>query len=53
MAALYSPVWVNAVRAPSDAALAIFAFFLLSVCKTPPWLVVLVSAAGAQVLALI
>jgi chromate transporter len=51
LAALYQPVWVNAVREPKDAALAGAAFFLLTVCKTPPWLVVLLSAAGAQALA--
>lgn len=53
MAALYEPVWVNAVRAPKDAALAGVAFFLLAIFKTPPWLVVVLSAAGAQALALV
>lgn len=51
IAALYQPVWVTAVRGPRDAALALFAFFLLSACKAPAWLVVAVCAIGAALLA--
>jgi chromate transporter len=53
MAALYQPVWVNGVRGASDAALALFAFLLLSVFKAPPWMVVVLCAAGAQVISLL
>jgi chromate transporter len=51
LAALYRPVWVSAVHAPRDAALALLAFSLLSVYKTPPWIVVVFCTAGAQILA--
>jgi chromate transporter len=40
-AALYDPVFVSAVRSPPDFALALVAFLLLTVWKTPPWVVVL------------
>ena len=50
LAALYRPVWVSAIHAPADAALAFLAFMLLDVRKTRPWLVVLLSALAAQVL---
>jgi chromate transporter len=47
-AALYSPVWTSAVRTPSDFALALGGFLLLTVWKAPPWVaVVLLAAAGA------
>jgi chromate transporter len=52
MAALYQPIWVSAVRAPRDAALALLAFFLLGVCKLPPWSIVVMCAAAAQLKAL-
>jgi chromate transporter len=48
LAALYQPVWVSAIRAPSDVALAFLAFMFLAVWKWPPWLVVLSSALAAQ-----
>jgi chromate transporter len=41
LAALYDPVWVQAVGAPRDFALALVAFVALMVWKLPPWLVVL------------
>lgn len=40
-AALYDPVFTSAVRSPPDFALALVAFLLLTVWKTPPWAVVL------------
>nr|WP_245443195.1 chromate efflux transporter [Labrys okinawensis] len=47
-AALYSPVWTSAVLSPRDFALALAGFLLLTVWKTPPWIVVaLLSGAGA------
>lgn len=49
--ALYDPLWTNAIRAPSDLALALAAFGLLAFWKLPPWLVVLLTATGGAVLA--
>lgn len=47
-AALYHPVWTNAVLAPPDFAVALAAFILLAVWKVSPWKVVLLTAfAGA------
>lgn len=40
LAALYNPVWTNAVQAPSDFALVLTAFVALMFWKLPPWLVV-------------
>jgi chromate transporter len=48
-AALYNPVWTNAVLTPRDFALAVTGFLLLTVWKLPPWAVVLLLA-GAGVL---
>ncbi|MDO8531388.1 MAG: chromate efflux transporter [Dehalococcoidia bacterium] len=53
MAALYNPVWTSAVRGPGDLALALAAFALLAFWRWPPWLVVILSALGGQLLALI
>ena len=52
LAALYNPVWTAAILKPVDFALALTDFLLLFMWKTPPWLVVLVSAAGGAVLSL-
>jgi chromate transporter len=47
-AALYNPVWTSAVLTPRDFALALGGVLLLTVWKTPPWIVVvLLAAAGA------
>jgi chromate transporter len=46
LGALYDPVWTKGIGGPADFALALVAFALLVIWKTPPWLVVLVSAAG-------
>lgn len=47
-AALYDPVWTNAVSSPRDFALALAGFLLLTVWKMPPWtVVVLLAGAGA------
>jgi chromate transporter len=43
-AALYHPVWTNAVSAPLDFALALTGFLLLTVWKLPPWVVVVLLA---------
>lgn len=50
-AALYSPVWTSAVSGPADFMLALLGFLLLTVWKAPPWLVVVVLAGGATLLA--
>lgn len=47
LAALYHPVWTSAVAGPADFALALGAFALLGLWRFPPWLVVLLTAAGA------
>jgi chromate transporter len=46
LGALYDPVWTKGIGGPADFALALVAFALLVIWKAPPWLVVLVSAAG-------
>jgi chromate transporter len=51
LAALYRPVWTSAIVSPYDFALAMAAFLLLFMWKLPPWLVVLLSAAGGQAIA--
>jgi chromate transporter len=44
LAALYSPVWVSAIRSTLDVALALGAFAALGTWRAPPWSVVLGSA---------
>ncbi len=51
LAALYDPVWTGAIHAPTDFALALIAFGLLALWGAPPWVVVALSAAGAQAIA--
>jgi chromate transporter len=50
-AALYSPVFTSAVGDLRDFALALACFVLLTGWKAPPWVVVIVAAAGGVVLA--
>ena len=46
-AAFYDPVWMSAVRAPHDFAMAAVGFVLLVVGRTPPvWVVGLAAVAG-------
>jgi chromate transporter len=52
LAAFYTPVWTSAITAKADFGLAAFAFLLLFLWRTPPWLVVIVCAAGGQLLAM-
>jgi chromate transporter len=52
-AALYDPVWTSAILAPHDFALALAAFLLLVIWKTPPWIVVALTAAAGVGLALL
>lgn len=51
VAALYNPVWTSAVTGPADVAFALADFGLLVLWKLPPWLVVMVSAAGGVAMA--
>lgn len=44
LAALYSPVWVSAIRSTLDVVLALAAFLALGTWRAPPWSVVLGSA---------
>ena len=53
LAALYRPVWQSAIGGPADFALGLAAFGLLAFWRVPPWLVVLLGAAGASALALV
>jgi len=52
LAALYQPVWVTAIHGPANAALALLAYLSLDALKVPPWLVVVSSAAAAELLRL-
>jgi chromate transporter len=47
LAAFYQPVWTSAIHTAGDFALATTAFLLLAFWRTPPWLVVMLSAAAA------
>jgi chromate transporter len=51
LAALYDPVWSSAIRGHADFALALVAFGLLMFWRVAPWLVVVITAAGAAVIA--
>ncbi|HZS85787.1 MAG TPA: chromate efflux transporter [Stellaceae bacterium] len=51
LAALYTPVWTSAIAGPGDFALGLVAFVLLALWRVPPWIVVLLGAAGATAVA--
>lgn len=51
LAALYNPVWTSAIYAPADFSLGLLAFAFLMFWKLPPWLVVVLTALGAEALA--
>jgi chromate transporter len=51
LAALYRPVWISAIFGPADFALGIVAFLLLALWAVPPWLVVVLGAIAATVVA--
>ena len=53
LAALYHPVWTAGITNAKDFALAITAFLLLYMWQVTPWLVVVLSAAGAGLLAVL
>ena len=51
LGALYHPVWTSAIHTPADFGLALLAFGLLAFWKWPPWLVVVLTAVGGEVIA--
>jgi chromate transporter len=51
LAALYHPIWTSGILTARDFALASVAFLLLFMWRTPPWLVVVLSAAASAALA--
>jgi chromate transporter len=51
LSALYHPVWTSAIRSPADFALGLVAFGLLMFWRTPPWVVVVLSAIGGEAVA--
>jgi chromate transporter len=53
LAALYNPVWTSGIHASSDFALGIIAFLLLTLWSVPPWLVVILGAIAASIVAVI
>ncbi len=53
LAAFYNPVWMSAILSPSDFELAVAAFTLLVFWKLPPWLVVVITALGGRLLAVL
>jgi chromate transporter len=53
LAAFYSPVWTSGIFTRADFGLAAVAFLLLFLWRTPPWLVVVLCAAGGQLLAVV
>ena len=53
LAALYRPVWTGAIFGPADFALGLVAFLLLALWAVPPWLVVILGAVAASVVAML
>ena len=53
LAFLYDPVWTNAIRSTADFGLALAGFVLLMFWKVPPWLVVVLTAAGGAVVKIV
>jgi chromate transporter len=51
LGALYHPVWTAAIHTPIDFGLGLLAFGLLAFWKSPPWLVVVLTALGGDVIA--
>ena len=53
LAAFYKPVWTTGITGKADFGLAAIAFLLLFLWRTPPWLVVIICAAGGELLAFV
>lgn len=49
-AALFTPLWTSAVGKPADFVLASVLFLLLAFWRTPPWIIVVLGAAGGLLL---
>jgi chromate transporter len=50
LAALYDPLWTSAILRPADVALGLAAFGALAAWRVPPWIVVVLTAAGGALL---
>jgi len=50
LAALYDPIWTSGILSRADFTIASFAFLLLFLWRTPPWLVVVLCAAAGEIL---
>ena len=53
LAAFYNPVWTSGILSVHDFILSLIAFGLLFLWKTPPWLVVFVTALGGALVSLL
>jgi chromate transporter len=53
LAAFYNPVWTSGILSVNDFILGLIAFGLLSIWKTPPWMVVALTALGGAFVSLI
>jgi chromate transporter len=51
LAALYDPIWTNAVKTTADFSLALALFGMLMFWKLPPWVVVVAAATGGAAIA--
>ena len=51
IAAFYTPVWTGGIRSGVDFAIGLAAFLLLVFWRVPPWIVVILGAAGGAALA--
>ena len=51
LAALYNPIWISAIHGTADFGLGLLAFGLLVFWQWPPWLVVVLTAIGGELLA--
>jgi chromate transporter len=49
-AALYNPVWTSSVKSPLDFAIALVGFVLLTSCRAPPLVVVILGAAAGIII---
>jgi chromate transporter len=50
LAALYHPLWTTSIKTPVDFSLLLVSFGLLALAKLPPWLVVVLTAAGGALI---
>jgi chromate transporter len=50
LTALYHPVWTSAIFSPADFGLGMAAFGLLMFWKCPPWMVVVLTAVGGEII---